>query len=284
MTGEIRKWLRFRNNGATGFGTLTSSGISVHEGEMFGRHAATDRTLALSEVELLAPCAPSKIVALWNNFHALAAKLNQPEPPEPLYLLKATTSIAAPGAVIRRPSYYDGKTTYEGELGIVIGRTCARVSPGEADSFIFGYTCVNDITANDILTSDPTFPQWARAKGIDDYGPFGPTIATGLDPAKLVVRTILNGAERQNYPISDMIFGAQELVSRISHDMTLLPGDLDRGRHLGRRRRDEGAGEYGHRRDRRDRRIDQRVSVVALRHSGARVARAMMRNCASENP
>ncbi|MGY4336370.1 2-keto-4-pentenoate hydratase/2-oxohepta-3-ene-1,7-dioic acid hydratase in catechol pathway [Bradyrhizobium sp. LM2.9] len=80
--------------------------------------------------------------------------------------------------------------------------------------------------ANDILTSDPTFPQWARAKGIDDYGPFGPVIATGLDPAKLVVRTILNGAERQNYPISDMIFTAQELVSKISHDMTLLPGDL----------------------------------------------------------
>lgn len=164
MASEINKWLRFRSNGATGFGTLSPSGISVHEGEMFGRSTATGKTLSLSEVELLAPCAPSKIVALWNNFHALAAKLNQPEPPEPLYLLKATTSIAAPGAVIRRPSSYDGKTTYEGELGIVIGKACARVSPAEADSFIFGYTCVNDITANDILTRDPTFPQWARAR------------------------------------------------------------------------------------------------------------------------
>ncbi|MFK4487824.1 fumarylacetoacetate hydrolase family protein [Bradyrhizobium sp. USDA 336] len=223
---SVTKWLRFRHAGTTGFGTLTSSGITVHEGDMFGRNAATGKILALSEVELLAPCVPSKIVALWNNFHALAAKLNQPEPPEPLYLLKATTSIATPGAVIRRPSYYDGKTTYEGELGIVIGRTCARVSPDEADGCIFGYTCVNDITANDILTRDPTFAQWARAKGIDDYGPFGPVIGTGLDPAKLTVRTILNGAERQSYPISDMIFSAQELVSRISHDMTLLPGDL----------------------------------------------------------
>ncbi|UPK38980.1 fumarylacetoacetate hydrolase family protein [Bradyrhizobium sp. 186] len=226
MTAETKKWLRFRHGGATGFGTLTPSGISVHEGEMFGRNAANGKTLALAEVELLAPCAPSKIVALWNNFHALAAKLNQPEPPEPLYLLKATTSIAAPGAVIRRPASYDGKTTYEGELGIVIGKTCARVTPAEADAFIFGYTCVNDITANDILTRDPTFAQWARAKGIDDYGPFGPVITTGLDPAKLTVRTILNGAERQNYPIADMIFSAQELVSKISHDMTLLPGDL----------------------------------------------------------
>jgi 2-keto-4-pentenoate hydratase/2-oxohepta-3-ene-1,7-dioic acid hydratase in catechol pathway len=220
------KWLRFRRGRATGFGTLTPSGIAVHDGEMFSRNAPNGTTLALSDVELLAPCAPSKIVALWNNFHALAAKLNQPEPPEPLYLLKATTTIAAPGAVIRRPASYDGKTTYEGELGIVIGRTCSRVSSAEADGFIFGYTCVNDITANDILNRDPTFPQWARAKGIDDYGPFGPVIATGLDPAKLVVRTILNGAERQNYPISDMIFSAQQLVGKISHDMTLLPGDL----------------------------------------------------------
>lgn len=222
----VTKWLRFRHGGKTGFGTLEADRIAVHDGEMFGTSAANGKVLALSEVELLAPSAPSKIVALWNNFHALAAKLNQPEPAEPLYLLKATTTIAAPGAVIRRPSSYDGKTTYEGELGIVIGRTCARVSPSEAGRFIFGYTCVNDITANDILTRDPTFPQWARAKGIDDYGPFGPVIATGLDPAKLVVRTILNGAERQNYPISDMIFSADELVSKISHDMTLLPGDL----------------------------------------------------------
>jgi len=226
MAAETTKWLRFRSGGAAGFGTLTSAGIVVHDGGMFGRNAPNGKVLSPSEDEWLAPCAPSKFVALWNNFHALAAKLGQPVPPEPLYLLKATTSIAAPGAVIRRPSCYDGKTTYEGELGIVIGKTCSRVSSTEAGAFIFGYTCVNDVTANDILGRDPTFPQWARAKGIDDYGPFGPVIATGLDPARLVVRTILNGAERQNYPISDMIFSARELVSKISHDMTLLPGDL----------------------------------------------------------
>jgi 2-keto-4-pentenoate hydratase/2-oxohepta-3-ene-1,7-dioic acid hydratase in catechol pathway len=164
-TAGVTKWLRFRYHSATGFGTLTPSGIAVHDGEMFGRNVPNGRLLAPSDVELLAPSAPSKIVALWNNFHALAAKLNQPEPPEPLYLLKATTSIAAPGAVIRRPFSYDGKTTYEGELGIVIGKTCSRVSKAEADAFIFGYTCVNDITANDILTRDPTFAQWARGQG-----------------------------------------------------------------------------------------------------------------------
>jgi 2-keto-4-pentenoate hydratase/2-oxohepta-3-ene-1,7-dioic acid hydratase in catechol pathway len=222
----MTSWIRFSHQGEIGFGSLTPSGIAVHNGEMFGAKRPSGQILALRDVEPLAPSAPTKIVALWNNFHALAAKLQQPEPAEPLYLLKATTSVTAPGAVIERPVSYDGKTTYEGELGIVIGKRCTAVSADEADDIIFGYTCVNDITANDILNRDPTFAQWARAKGFDGYGPFGPVITSGIDPAKLVVRTILNGVERQNYPISDMIFSARELVRRISHDMTLLPGDL----------------------------------------------------------
>jgi 2-keto-4-pentenoate hydratase/2-oxohepta-3-ene-1,7-dioic acid hydratase in catechol pathway len=220
------KWLRFTHRGETGFGKLTPAGIAVHRGDMFAANGPTGQILSRDDVTLLAPSTPSKVIALWNNFHALAAKLNVPEPPEPLYLLKAPTSVAAPGAVIRRPPAYPGKTAYEGELGIVIGKTCSGISREQADAVIFGYTCVNDITASDILNRDPTFPQWARAKGIDGYGPFGPVITTGLDPGRLVVRTILNGAERQNYPIADMIFSAQELVSQISHDMTLLPGDL----------------------------------------------------------
>ena len=91
---------------------------------------------------------------------------------------------------------------------------------------IFGYTCVNDVTAADIIQKDPTFPQWARAKSFDGFGPFGPVIATNVRPEQLWVRTILNGEERQRYPISDMVFPAATLVSRISHDMTLLPGDV----------------------------------------------------------
>ena len=222
----MTKWIRFRHQGKTGFGTLMQSDIAVHDGEMFGAASASGQQLALSDVELLAPTVPTKIIALWNNFHALAAKLKVSEPPEPLYLLKAPTSVTAPGAVIRRPAAYEGKIAYEGELGIVIGKTCSGVSADEADEFIFGYTCVNDITASDILNRDPTFPQWARAKGFDGSGPFGPVIASGIDPSRLIVRTILNGAERQHYPIADMIFSAQQLVSRISHDMTLVPGDL----------------------------------------------------------
>jgi 2-keto-4-pentenoate hydratase/2-oxohepta-3-ene-1,7-dioic acid hydratase in catechol pathway len=223
---RVTHWVRFRHKAKAGFGTLTPSGVSVHDGEMFAVARPTGQVLSLRDVELLAPAGPTKIIALWNNFHALAAKLNLPEPAEPLYLLKAPTSVTAPGAVIKRPASYCGKTTYEGELGIVIGKTCTGVSPDQADTVIFGYTCVNDVTAADILNRDVTFAQWARAKSFDGYGPFGPVIASGIDPSTLVVRTILNGVERQNYPIADMIFSAQQLVSRISHDMTLMPGDL----------------------------------------------------------
>lgn len=219
-------WLRFSANGTSGFGTLEGDAIAVHEGCMFTGATPTGARLPLAEVTLEAPCAPSKIVALWNNFHQLAAKLNVAEPAEPLYLLKATTSVAAPGATVRRPAGYAGKTVYEGELGIVIGKTAANISEEEAAGHIFGYTVVNDITAADILNRDPTFPQWARAKGIDGYGPFGPWIVTGFDPAAAHVRTILNGQERQNYPLADMIFPPARLVSMLSRDMTLNPGDL----------------------------------------------------------
>ena len=219
-------WIRFRHQDEIHFGTLTDGVIAAHNGDMFGVSQPNGRRLKLAEVELLAPCEPTKIIALWNNFHALAAKLEKPEPPEPLYLLKAPTTAAAPGAVVRKPKSYDGKVVYEGELAIVIGRRCSNVSVADADDYIHGYTCVNDITAADVLNRDPTFPQWARAKGFDDFCPFGPAIVTDIDPASLTVRTILNGAERQNYRISDMIFSAQELVSKISQEMTLLPGDI----------------------------------------------------------
>ncbi|MDF2999388.1 MAG: fumarylacetoacetate hydrolase [Xanthobacteraceae bacterium] len=219
-------WVRFTRAGAAGFGTLVGGNISIHAGDMFDGSQPTGEQVALTEVELLAPAAPTKIIALWNNFHALAAKLNSPVPADPLYLLKAGSSLATPGAVVHRPPSYGGKVVYEGELGIVIGKPATNVSEEEAEACIFGYTCVNDITAADIINKDPTFAQWVRAKSFDGFGPFGPVIATGIDPSALVVRTVLNGEERQRYPISDMVFSARQLVSRISHDMTLNPGDV----------------------------------------------------------
>jgi 2-keto-4-pentenoate hydratase/2-oxohepta-3-ene-1,7-dioic acid hydratase in catechol pathway len=139
---------------------------------------------------------------------------------------KHRAAFLAHGEAIRRPASYNGKIVYEGELGIVIGRRCSDVSDDEATSAIFGYTCVNDVTAIDLLNKDPSFAQWVRSKSFDTFGAFGPVIATGLDPMTLSVRTILNGVERQNYPVSDMFFPPAKLVSLLSRDVTLMPGDV----------------------------------------------------------
>ena len=143
-----------------------------------------------------------------------------------MFLLKPGTSVIGPGEPIRRPTGYTGKIAYEGELGIVIGRRCKDVPRSEAQSYIFGYTCVNDVTAAEVLNESPDFAQWCRSKGYDTFGCLGPVIATDLDWPQARVITQVDGAERQNYPLSDMIMSPTELVSRLSHDMTLLPGDV----------------------------------------------------------
>ena len=220
------RWIRFEHDGKVGFGTLDDDTITVHQGDMFASPASTAQSLPLDAVRVLIPTRPGKMVALWNNFRALAEKLEMPEPAHPLYFLKASNSFLATGETIRRPAAYSGRVLYEGELGIVIGRRCTEVAEDAAADHIFGYTCINDVTAFDLLNEDPTFAQWARAKSFDTFGVFGPVVATGLDPGNLVVRTVLNGDERQNYPVSDMIIPPHRIISLISHDMTLEPGDV----------------------------------------------------------
>ncbi len=222
----MTQWVRFDRGGAEGFGTLDGDRITVHAGDMFGRAEPTGVSLGIADVQLLAPCVPSKMLALWNNFRALGAKLGIEPPAEPLFFIKAASCYAGPDATVHRPTGYTGKVVFEGELGIVIGRTCCRADEAEAAAAIFGYTCVNDLTSIGILTRDPSFPQWARAKSADGFGPFGPTIATGLDPATLRVRTVVNGTERQDYPVSDAVFGPVELVRLLSHELTLYAGDV----------------------------------------------------------
>ncbi len=219
-------WIRFEHQGQAGFGVVENGSIKVHAGDMFGGARPTGASVALAAVKVLTPAQPSKMVALWNNFHALAAKLGNPEPPEPLYFLKGNNSFLAHGATVRVPASYAGKVVYEGELGIVIGKRCKAVSAADAPGYVFGYTCINDVTAAEILNRDATFAQWSRAKSFDTFGVFGPVVATGLDPSTLTVRTILNDQERQNYPVADMIFSPLQLVSLISQDMTLEPGDV----------------------------------------------------------
>ena len=222
----MTQWIRFVEGGTIGFGILEGNGIAVHAGDMFDSPRPTGRTVALDSVVVATPTAAGKMIALWNNYRALAAKLGNPVPDEPLYFIKANSSYLATGQAIRTPGSYGGKVVYEGELGIVIGRTCRAVSEAEAERAIFGYTCINDVTAAEILNRDPTFAQWTRAKSFDTFGVFGPVVATGLDPLQLSVRTVLNGQERQNYPVADIVFPPAKLVSLISQDMTLDPGDV----------------------------------------------------------
>ncbi len=220
-----QQWVRFVHGAETGFGTLEAGGVQVWRGDMFASPTPTDQRLPLDAIRLVRPVEPGKVIALWNNFAQLSAKLNLTKPPEPLYLLKSPNTYNDPGAVIPKPRA-EGKVVFEGELGVVIGKTATAVSVESAMAHVFGFTCVNDVTHADILFRDSTFPQWVRSKGFDGFLPIGPVIATGLDPAILRVKTILNGDVRQDYPISDMHFSVAELVSLISQDMTLNPGDI----------------------------------------------------------
>jgi 2-keto-4-pentenoate hydratase/2-oxohepta-3-ene-1,7-dioic acid hydratase in catechol pathway len=223
----MTRWVRFRSqDGRVGFGVVDGSQIAEYEGDFFGTPRPTGAALARGAVTLESPCVPSKIVALWNNFNALVAKLGKQAPARPLYLIKSGTSVIGPNAPIKRPTGYQGKILYEGELAVVVGRRCKDVPVGDAGGCIFGYTCINDVTAADVLTENIDFVQWCRSKGFDTFGCLGPVIATDLDWSQARVITKLDGVERQNYPLSDMIFSPGALVSQISHDMTLLPGDV----------------------------------------------------------
>jgi 2-keto-4-pentenoate hydratase/2-oxohepta-3-ene-1,7-dioic acid hydratase in catechol pathway len=221
----MTQWIAFKRDGRPGFGRLEGTRIAVCTGDLFGANNPTGETLDLPSVEIDVPCRPSKMIALWNNFHAAAAKQGLGRPEEPLLFIKPPNCYRPSGAVIALPELA-GKVIFEGELGIVIGRAALDVSEAQAPDHIFGYTCVNDVTSLPILRADPSFTQWSRSKGLDGFGPFGPVIATDLDPASLVVRTLVDGVERQTYPISDMVFSAAQLVALLSRGMTLEPGDI----------------------------------------------------------
>jgi len=172
--------------------------------------------------ERLAPCVPSKIVGVGRNYRDHIAELGHDAPERPLLFLKPPSSVLPPGGTIRLPAD-SRRVDFEGELGVVIGRTARHVPASRALEHVLGYTCVNDVTARDLQSSDV---QFTRAKGFDTFCPFGPVVAIGLRPDELAVETYVNGRRRQSSPASRMIFGVAELVSFISRVMTLVPGDL----------------------------------------------------------
>jgi len=220
------KWIRARQSTREIFGTLEGDRVEVYAGDMFAGAAPTGESVAAAELAFLPPVQPTKFIGLWNNFHAAAAKNGWAIPAEPLYFLKGANALAAHQSEIAMPAGDVGRIFYEGELGVVIGKPCKAATRQQAEAAIFGYTCVNDVTALELIARDASFAQWTRAKSFDGFGPLGPVVATGLDPQALVVRTRVNGRERQNYPVADMVFDPVSLVERLSRDMTLAPGDV----------------------------------------------------------
>jgi 2-keto-4-pentenoate hydratase/2-oxohepta-3-ene-1,7-dioic acid hydratase in catechol pathway len=179
--------------------------------------------LPLKEVKLLAPVVPSKIVCVGRNYRAHAAELGNKMPDEPLLFLKAPSAVIGDGDRIELPSASQ-QVEHEGELGVVIGRTARKLSRNEDPlSYVFGYTCVNDVTARDLQRKDV---QFTRGKSFDTFCPVGPWITTDLNPNNLTVETRLNDEVKQKGNTADMAFPVAFLITYISEIMTLYPGDL----------------------------------------------------------
>ena len=179
--------------------------------------------LALDEVKLLAPVVPSKVVCVGRNYREHAAELGNKMPDEPLLFLKAPSAVIASGDWIELPAASQ-QVEHEGELGVVIGRTAHKIPSDENPlSHVFGYTCVNDVTARDLQRKDV---QFTRGKSFDTFCPVGPWIETDVDPGNVAVETRLNGEVKQKGNTADMAFPVGFLIRYISEIMTLHPGDL----------------------------------------------------------
>lgn len=183
----------------------------------------TDLVLPADSYKILAPCAPSKIVAVGKNYAEHAAEMGTPVPTEPLLFLKPPTTVIADHGDIYYPAQSQ-RVDYEGELALVIGDRCFNCTPQQAQSKIWGYTIANDVTARDLQQRDG---QWTRAKGFDTFCPLGPWIVREINPAARL-QTFLDDSSQpaQSASIDNMVFPPDVLVSHISQVMTLMPGDV----------------------------------------------------------
>jgi 2-keto-4-pentenoate hydratase/2-oxohepta-3-ene-1,7-dioic acid hydratase in catechol pathway len=230
------KYCRFQLNGEAHYGLVESvagreailrvllSPPEESDGDVEGLRTRRIDAIALEEAVLLPPVRPSKIVCVGRNYRAHAAELGHDVPKEPLLFFKPTSALLAPGGLVRRPKLSE-RVDYEGELCVVIGKTCYQL-PADEDvrPYILGYTCLNDVTARDWQNKDG---QWARAKGFDTCCPVGPVVVEGLDPwAGVGVQTRVNGAVRQSGNTRDFIFTLDVIIRYIAQVMTLFPGDL----------------------------------------------------------
>ncbi|MGD8562342.1 MAG: fumarylacetoacetate hydrolase family protein [Desulfarculaceae bacterium] len=214
--------VRVVHKGKVRYGLWQGGRIRAYEGSPFSGGKPGKQYIPLKEADLLAPCRPSKIVAVGLNYKSHAKEMKKALPKEPMVFLKPSTSVIGPGAPIVRPQGAT-RVDYEAELAIVIGKRCRLVKEDDALDYVFGYTCLNDVTERHLQAKDI---QYTRAKGFDTFCPLGPAIALELNPARLNVRSIVNGQVRQKGNTSDLIFSVAQLVSFISQVMTLHPGDV----------------------------------------------------------
>jgi 2-keto-4-pentenoate hydratase/2-oxohepta-3-ene-1,7-dioic acid hydratase in catechol pathway len=208
------------------FGVIEDESVFRLSGDLSEGNLSLERSepsIRLTDAQLLPPVVPSKIVCVGRNYREHAAELGNPMPSEPLLFLKAPSAIIGDGDVIELPEL-SRRVEHEGELAVVIGRRCRRLSPDEDPlSYALGYTCLNDVTARDLQRKDV---QFTRGKSFDTFCPVGPYIVTGLDPTDLLVETRVNGQVRQSGRTSAMAFPVPEIIRYISHSMTLEPGDV----------------------------------------------------------
>ncbi len=214
--------VRFSHQGRVGYGLYNGKTITRLQGSPFSGGKPGKSTVALSKVRLLAPCRPSKVVAVGLNYKAHAKEMKKALPDEPMLFIKPSTSVIGPDEPIIMPPQ-SNRVDYEAELAVVIGRACRQVDASQAGDYILGYCCLNDVTARDLQAKDV---QFTRAKGFDTFCPIGPAIALDLNPDNLMVSSKVGAKLRQKSRTNDLIFSVAELVSFISQVMTLRPGDV----------------------------------------------------------
>jgi 2-keto-4-pentenoate hydratase/2-oxohepta-3-ene-1,7-dioic acid hydratase in catechol pathway len=223
---EINSFVKFRRKQENTpiFGILGYESITELESPPWFGVRKSRQMHKVENVELLAPVSPSKIICVGLNYHAHvgASQSASKAPDQPMLFFKPPSSIIGPEEKISYPEQ-SKRIDYEAELGVVIGRRAKNVPESNAHEYIFGYTCVNDVTARDLQKTDG---QWGRAKGFDTFCPVGPRIVQGIDSSSLAIQGILNGSVKQAGNTKDMIFNVPFLISYISSIMTLEPGDL----------------------------------------------------------
>ena len=191
-------------------------------GDVFGSPSFEKKPTPAKGIKTLVPVEPSKIIAVGLNYADHARESGKPLPKEPLFWLKATTSLISDGTKIEIP-FAKHRTDFEAELTIVIGRKCRNVTSAAAARYIFGYTAAQDISDRTIQAAES---QWARCKSFDTFTPVGPFVETKIDPHDLTIQLFQNGQLRQNSNTSQLIFNCFDIVSFVSTNMTLLPGDI----------------------------------------------------------